>query len=194
MLRHFFAAFLALAPVAALAAPVSSPVIDVPLATGDVTSFENTFDLLSFDAPATGQGFQIASDLLADMTLTWDGKSPYTSADGYLALHAGGQTLLDGVLSEILPQEDALSLIFTDLRGDLASAFGSQLLVGLFFFDLLGEDPLAALMDHGRYDFALMVEGAEGQPAPVPLPAGGVLLLSALGGLALRRFTAGAGR
>ncbi|WP_295046805.1 hypothetical protein, partial [uncultured Paracoccus sp.] len=180
MFKPVFAAFLALLPMGAMAAPVASPVLDVPLATADVVSFDGLADLLAFDAPATGQGFAVPSDLLADLTLTYDMGHPYDGAQGVLAFHSGGRTLLDGVLWSVLPQTDALFLVFGDLTGDLAAVFGDGLRVGLVFFDPLGDDPLAALADGGRYDFALTVEAAT-QPAPVPLPAGGLLLISACG-------------
>lgn len=186
MFKLLSAAILTILPLGALAAPVASPVIDVPVATSAFVSFEGRGDFLGFDAPATGQGFPFTSDLFADLDLNFDLADPYGDADGFLALHDDGVTVLDGVLSAIVPGTDMLSLVFTDLTGSLASIFGDALTVDLSFFDFLGADPLAALIDGNRYEFAYTVEG-NAQPAPIPLPGGGLLLLSGLGLIVLRK-------
>jgi hypothetical protein len=161
-------------------------VVDVPLAVGEFASFGGHGDFLTFDAPIIGQGFPVTSDLFADLNLNFDLTDPYADAESFFALRQGRKTVLDGVLGTVAPQTDMLSLIFTDLTGDLASVFGSGLMVELSFFDMLGDNPLAALIDGGSYEFAYMVEGII-QTAPVPLPADGLLLLSGVGLLALRR-------
>lgn len=186
MFKLLAAAVFATLPLGALAAPVASPVIDVPVATGEFVSFGGRGDFLAFDAPATGQGFMIANDLSADLSLNFDLADPYTDFDGFFTLRDGTATVLEGVLSAVMPNADMLSLMFSDLMGDLAPVFGPELAVDLFFFDMLGDDPLAALADGGSYEIAYLVEGA-GQPAPIPLPAGGLLLLSGLGVMATRR-------
>lgn len=186
MFKHLVAAVLAILPMGALAAPVASPVIDVPVVSGDFVSFDGRGDFLGFDAPATGQGFPFAGDLSADLGLNFDLLDPYGDAAGFFALRENGTTLLDGVLSAITPGTDMLSLVFTDLTGDLALIFGNALTVELSFLDLPGDDPLAMLIDGGGYDFTYVVEG-NAQPAPIPLPAGGVLLMSGLGLMVLRK-------
>ncbi len=186
MFKLLSAAILAFLPMGALAAPVTSPVIDVPVATGEFVSFDGTGDFLGFDAAAAGQGFTANGDLLADLALTFDLVDPYTGTAGFFSLRDNGAVRLDGVLGAITAGTDMLSLMFTDLTGDLAGVFGDSLSVQLYFFDLLGDDPLAALIDGGSYEFTYLVEGVS-QPAPIPLPAGGLLLLSGLGLIALRR-------
>lgn len=187
MFKLFAAVVLAALPMGALAAPVASPVIDVPDATGEFVSFAGRGDFLAFEAPATGQGFTISDGLSADLSLNFDLSEPYAEVDGFFALRDGQATVLEGVLRAITPQTDMLSLVFSDVMGDLAPIFGPALAIELFFFDPLGDDPLAALIDGGSYAFAYVVE-ADPQPAPVPLPAGGLLLLSGLGLVAARKL------
>ncbi|TBN38345.1 hypothetical protein EYE42_13030 [Paracoccus subflavus] len=186
MFKFLSAAILGLLPLGASAAPVASPVIDVPLASGAFVAFDGRGDFLGFDAPAASQGLAVTGELEADLSVNFDLADPYGDADGAFALRDDGLTVLEGFLDTITPGSDMLSLIFTGLSGDLAAAFGDGLTVDLFFFDSLGDDPLAALTGGMNYDIAYVVEGIA-QPAPIPLPAGGLLLMSGIGLLALRR-------
>lgn len=186
MFKLLSAAILAILPMGALAAPVASPVIDVPVVNGEFVSTDGAGDFLGFDAVAVGQGFAATGELLADLSLTFDVANPYADTEGAFSLRDNGVVRLDGVLRAVTAGTDMLSLIFTDLSGDLASVFGDSLSVELFFMDQLGDDPLAALTDGSSYEFSYTVEGVA-QPAPIPLPAGGLLLLSGLGLIALRK-------
>ena len=186
MLKLLSAAILAILPMGALATPVVSPVIDVPEATGIFVSYHGNGDFVSSNAWATSQDFPFEGELLAELSLNYDVADPYADAEGFFGLSNGGKTILDGILSAITPQIDMLSLMFTEVGGELAAMFGDTLTVKLNFFDALGDDPLAALSEGVSYDIAYLVEGNV-QPAPVPLPAGGLLLLSGLGLLVLRQ-------
>lgn len=189
MLRWFaYTCLMAVLPLGAFAAPAISPVIDVAFATGSFVSFDDRGDFVSSSAPITGQGFTTSDEMRASLDLNFDLADPYADNQGLFVLSENGKTLLDGVLSSITPSTDMLSLIFTDLAGDLASIFGDILMLDLFYSDQLGNDPLGVLSEGNTYEIAYRIEGST-QPAAVPIPAGGLLLLSALGFLALRRHS-----
>ena len=187
MFKFITAALFALIPLGMVpASAATTAVVDVPAATADFVSFGDAGDLTIFDAPAVGQGFDDPGGLLANLALFFDFSDPYATAEGSLDLLDSGNVLLSGLLSSVVAGTDALTLIFADLSGDLAATFGPGVTVNMFFFEPVGDDPLAALQDGASYDVALV---AEGMPdiAPVPLPAGGLLLLSALFGAGLLR-------
>lgn len=187
MFKHLATACLFfILPVSGFAAPITSPVIDVPFATGEFISLDGQGDFLSFDAPATGQGFIHENELVADLSLTFDLNNPYSDVEGLFTLRDQGRIFLTGVLNTLSPRTDMLLMSFTELSGELASIFGNGLAIELSFLDRLGDDPLATLSTEKSYDFSYVVESRI-QPAPVPLPAGALLLISSLGLLSMRR-------
>lgn len=178
MLKTLSAALLA--SLAFFAAPASAtPVIDVPVASADFVEFGGTGDLTIFAAPAAGLDFSYNGDLFADLTLDFAVADPYATAGGSFNLWSDDGLVLTGLLSSVSRQADLLTLVFGDLDGALAASFGRALSFDMFFFDGVGADPLAALVDGGSYEVALT-----GVPAPVPLPAGALLLISGVAALA----------
>ncbi|MGN7868561.1 hypothetical protein [Paracoccus sp. 22332] len=186
MFKPLLAALLMALPLGAAAAPVAAPVIDVPQASGYFLAHEGTGDFLAFDALAVVDGVATGDSLLADLSLTFDLADPYADASGAFSLRDEGGWLVDGVLDRVSASDGVLSLVFGDLTGSIAGLFGDSLTVSLAFLSLPDSDPLRALRDGETYDIAYWAEGAS-QPAPVPLPAGALLLVSGLGMLVLRR-------
>lgn len=187
MKKFLIATALALLPLGAV--PATAAVFDVPVATGYYTEFGGAGDLTMFDGDAAGEGFDHTGALLADLALSFDQDDRYDSAGGTVTLRSvEGEVLVSGVLDSILAEaDDLLSLSFSGLTGTAAASFGPVLAAQIYFFDGLGADPLGAMMDGGVYEFALT---AAGDPAPIPLPAGAVLLVSAFGVMVLRRKAA----
>ncbi|MDO5614012.1 MAG: hypothetical protein Q4G14_12335 [Paracoccus sp. (in: a-proteobacteria)] len=181
--KYLPAALVALLPLLAQPATAATvPVIDVPAATADYAAFGGTGDLLIFDAPATGMDFAHSGDLFVNLAITFAQDAPYADVDGVFTLQDGTGELLSGLLTSVTAGADQLSLGFGGITGPLAAQFLNGLSVEMFFFDPMGTDPLRALTAGNSYDVAIMAV-----PAPIPLPAGGVLLASGLGLLVLRR-------
>jgi hypothetical protein len=87
------AALLTLLPTSVLAAFVPLPAINVRLTVGEFVSVAGPGDFLTFDAPPTGHGLPVLSDLFADLKLDFDLADFYAGADGLFALRHGGKTV-----------------------------------------------------------------------------------------------------
>ncbi|WP_136684090.1 VPLPA-CTERM sorting domain-containing protein [Falsirhodobacter xinxiangensis] len=162
-----------------LAVPAAAAVIDVPVATGFYLETEGTGDFLIDSADAVADGY--GESLLADLSVVFDTASPLTTATGSFTLRGDEGELLYGDLSGVSFGDDLVTLSFGNLTGAAAAAFGPLLSVEMFFFGGF-ELPI----DGASYEVSLFAQGGEA-PAPVPLPAGIVLLGSGLAALALRR-------
>ncbi|MEI4233766.1 VPLPA-CTERM sorting domain-containing protein [Roseovarius sp. D22-M7] len=162
-------------------APANSPVIDVPFATADYLEFGGVGDLSIFFAEGVSTGTPQAGNLflniLVDFTVT-----DRTDIAGTLLSSDDNGAFLDGTLVRAGFDADILQLLFGELSGSAASAFGPEALVEIVFIDPFpGNDPLSNLTDGTAYDVAATIS------APVPLPAALPLLLAGLGGLVLLR-------
>lgn len=170
------------APIAFEAANL--PVIDIPPATADYLESGGIGDLSIFDAEGLATGTPQAGDLflsiLVDFTV-----SDRTDIAGTLFSNDDSGAFLDGTLIQAGFDDDILQLLFGDLSGSAASAFGPEALVEIVFIGPFpGNDPLSNLTDETAYDVAATISAPI---SPIPLPAALPLLLASLGGLVLLR-------
>ena len=174
-----------LASPAAAALTDEAAAIDAPFGTADFFDLDGYGDLALFDSPAVGQNFADPGDLTLTLLLGFDMADAYGTFDGSVDVYSGTDLVLTGLASSITALDSEVSIMLDGLSGDLADAFGTSALVSLFFYDGLGPDPLGALADGTGYDVAVTLVG---QTSPIPLPAGVLLMASALGALtAVRR-------
>ncbi|MGC9417982.1 MAG: hypothetical protein ACP5EN_03335 [Rhodovulum sp.] len=158
------------------------PVVDIVFAEAVYFETGGTGDLF-WTAPALGLATAVpsASEAEFDIALTFDIANPYGSVTGaLLSADRDGNPYLEGDLVAIGFQDDLLELLFGNLSGSAAPAFGSQALVELFFIGPVGADPLAGLSDLGVYDLAGTIVAPVPLPGGLPLLAGGVVLLAGL--------------
>ena len=193
-------ALLALAAGGAGAAPLGltpqAPAIEASGATIDYLELGDEGSLSAFGAAvdfADGVAAE-GAELSFAVGVALDGD--LVGATGGFDVLGEGGVLLDGELSRVGFIEDSIELEFASLGGSLAESFGSTALLAVDFDDALGANPFEGLADGGSYLAALTVsalgspggEGPDtGAPAPIPLPASGLLLGGALAAFALRR-------
>lgn len=183
MFKYLAAALIALLPLAGQSASAATvPVIDVPAATADYVGFDGAGDLLVFGAPATAMDLAHSGNLFADLALSFETADPLGTETGMFALWDDAENLVIADLVSIAQSADLLTMFFSGMTGPRATDFQAGIHVSLFFFDPMGLSPLSALTEGSSYDVAMMIE-----VAPIPLPAGAVLLVSGLGLLMLRR-------
>ena len=161
--------------------PANLPVIDIPFAFADYleTGAAGDLSVLGAEGLATGtpQSGILFIDILVDFTVT-----DRSDIAGALFSIDDNGAFLDGTLVQAGFDADILQLLFGDLSGSAAPAFGPEALVEIVFIDPFpGTDPLSNLTDGTSYNVAATIS------APVPLPAALPLLLAGLGGLVLLR-------
>jgi len=123
----------------------------------------------------TALNFAIGYDL-ADPTGSFFG--------GFGILDESGEFLRGDVIA-VGYTENVVEFQFGNLEGAAANEFGASVLMEIMFSDPLGDNPFASFADATLYRAAITVSDV----APIPLPAGLPLLLSALGGAFVLRHT-----
>lgn len=120
----------------------------------------------------------IAGFALDDPTMDLTGGFEVLDVDG---------SFLSGELFAVGFTENVVELQFNNLSGSSSGSFGTSVLMEILFgFDVPQANPFSAFADGEFYEASITVSNI----APIPLPAGIVLLLTALGGLILvRRHT-----
>lgn len=160
------------------------PLIDLPFALAEYTESGGVGDLLMFDAEGLASGTTQAGDLFVTLAVTFDVADPAgTVTAGLFSVDDDG-AFLDGDLVQAGFDGDVLQILFGNLTGNAAAAFGQFALLELaFVFPGVGVNPLAGLQDGTLYDVAGTISSA----TPIPLPAALPLLGAALGGLMVLR-------
>lgn len=160
-------------------------VVDVPWAVAEFTQNGGYGDLIAFGAEATSDTLAYSGSLISDLTIDFSLADPIGTANGAVTLWDDSDMLLSGVLSGAAynAARSVFELTFADLQGSAVGLFGNAVLLEVFFFD-----GFPALNDGGSYDISYVLVGEDlPQPAPIPLPATGLLLLPAIGALAALR-------
>lgn len=172
----------------ASAAPLNvvtdAPLIDIPFADADYLSVGGFGDLSIFDAEGLASGVAAAGDLFVTVLVSFDESDPSGTATAGLFSFDDDGGFLDGDLVKAGFDGDLLQILFGNLSGSAAAAFGKFALLELVFVDPFpGIDPLGNLEDGTIY----LVSGTISSATPIPLPAALPLLGAALGGLVLLR-------
>lgn len=162
----------------------TGPVIDIPFATADYIVAGGFGDLTVFAAEGLVLGTSQAGDLFVDLILGFDPLSPEGTANGSLFSMDDDGAFLDGDVLATGFAGDVLQVLFGNLTGSAAGAFGRFALLELVFvFPPAGSNPLTTLIDGTAYDAAGTIYSA----TPIPVPAALPLLAGAVGGLVLLR-------
>lgn len=183
---------------ATLGLSTSAPTIG---ATGEVEyiEFGPDGDISMFGAPITVSSLTTLEVPTAelDFGVGFSLANPVSDASGGFSIFDGGGEYLAGDLLAIGfrgfgATRSIIELQFGNLTGRGAPEWTENLLMNVIF-NGLGDDPLAAMEDGDVFDVEIGMFAVQGgitdpDPSPVPLPASGLLMLAAFGGiLAMRR-------
>lgn len=152
-----------------------SPSLTVGEATLDFLRFGAEGDLSTFgDAVDAAEGISPAGVAELSFGVGFPLADPTDATGGFDVVDADG-LFLDGTLSQVGFEEGVIELLFADLGGPAADAFGPAALATVVFTGPLGPDPFAALADDATYEARITLASA------VPLPASALLLLASTG-------------
>jgi len=146
-------------------------------ADGDLSTFGAEIDFTDGVSPVgfTELGFGVGFSL-AD---------PTVGATGGFDIFDENGLFLAGNLIAVGFFDDVIELQFGDLTAAGAGSFGSSVLAQIAFFEVLGPDPFAALVDGNFYDALITVSNVV-DISSVPIP--GILPLFLLGLVGLGFF------
>lgn len=160
------------------------PIIDIPFATADYFEIDGAGNLEIALAEGVADGVPASGPVIVDLFIDYDPADPLGTIDGALFSSDDDGFFLDGLLVDAGYVEDAdiLQLLFGDLSGSAADAFGPVALVEIFIIEpLLGtSDPFSGFVDGTAYDVAGTVQATIPLPAGLPLLGGALVLIAAI--------------
>jgi len=160
------------------------PIIDIPFATADYFEIDGSGNLEIGLAEGVADGVPASGPVILDLFVDYDPGDPLGTIDGALFSSDDDGFFLDGLLVDAGYVEDAdiLQLLFGDLSGSAADAFGPFALVEIFIVaPLLGtSDPFSGFIDGTTYDVAGTVQATIPLPAGLPLLGGALLLVATI--------------